>query len=95
MGQKVYTFCFNFLPRGVHLLPHKFITYHVEGKASGVDIFHVFRNRDLHRTNGLASPGSRYENRGEILGCGYSEGLQVIAESSAVLSNDSNGQLFL
>ena len=29
MGQKVYTFCFNFLPRGVHLLPHKFITYHM------------------------------------------------------------------
>ena len=30
MGQKVYTFCFNFLPRGVHLLPHKFITYNLK-----------------------------------------------------------------
>ena len=29
MEQKVYTFCFNFLPQGLHLLPHKVIVYHV------------------------------------------------------------------
>ena len=25
--QKVYTFCFNFLPQGLHLLPHKVVVY--------------------------------------------------------------------
>ena len=40
MGQKVYTFCFNFLPRGVHLLPHKFITYNLlDGDGNIIDEF--------------------------------------------------------
>jgi len=41
--QKVYTFCFNFLPQGLHLLPHNVVVYNLLHRyACGVAVDETF-----------------------------------------------------